>query len=44
MIARAYGWAAERLEERGRLAGALQDAARRAGPTLIEMDESVIMG
>ena len=44
MIARAYGWTAERLEERDSLTGLLQEAEGRAGPTLIEIDEAVIMG
>ncbi len=42
-IARAYGMPAERLAARGDLTRLLQEAAGRAGPTLIEIDERVIM-
>jgi acetolactate synthase-1/2/3 large subunit len=43
MIARAYGWTAERLEHATDLTQILQAAAQRQGPTLIEFDEAVIM-
>jgi len=43
-IAGAYGWRAERLGAAGDLPRLLQDAARRDGPTLIEVDEAVVMG
>lgn len=42
-LARAYGWAAERLESAGDLPRLLRDAASRPGPTLIEMDEADMM-
>jgi acetolactate synthase-1/2/3 large subunit len=42
-IARAYGLAAERLESRAALGGLLTAAAARAIPTLIEIDEAVVM-
>jgi acetolactate synthase-1/2/3 large subunit len=41
--ARAYGWTAERLASAGDLARLLKEAARRDGPTLIEIDEAVVM-
>lgn len=43
-VARAYGWHAERLGSAAALTGLLQAAAARPAPTLIEMDEGVIMG
>jgi thiamine pyrophosphate-dependent acetolactate synthase large subunit-like protein len=43
-VARAYRWHAERLASHDGLAGLLQEAAKRDCPTLIEMDEAVIMG
>ena len=43
-IARAYGLAAERLPARGDLSRLLAEAAQRSIPTLIEIDEAVIMG
>ncbi len=43
-IARAYGWTAERLESAPQLPELLRQAARRSGPTLIVMDEAVVMG
>jgi len=42
-IARAYGLHATRLAKRGDLAGLLKEAAARTAPTLIEIDEKVIM-
>jgi acetolactate synthase-1/2/3 large subunit len=44
VIARAYGMPAERLAAPGDLTRLLREAAGRAGPTLIEIDEHVIMG
>ncbi|HWT31965.1 MAG TPA: 5-guanidino-2-oxopentanoate decarboxylase [Propylenella sp.] len=43
-VARAYGMAAEQLYARADLTRLLQEATRRPGPTLIEIDEAVIMG
>ena len=43
-IARAYGLAAERLPARDDLSRLLGEAAQRSVPTLIEIDEAVIMG
>ena len=42
-IAAAYGWSAERLEAFSDLARLLQEAAARPGPTLIEIEEQVVM-
>lgn len=43
-IARAYGAAAVRLESVGALTGILADAARTPGPTVIELDEAMVLG
>jgi acetolactate synthase I/II/III large subunit len=43
-VARAYGWAAERLADRGSLPDLLRAAATRAVPTLIEIDERIAEG
>ena len=43
-IAKAYGLHAERLGSRGDLAGLLKAAAARDTPTLIEIDDRVVMG
>ena len=42
-IARAYGLAAERLDTTAALGGLLKAAAARPIPTLIEIDEAVVM-
>jgi acetolactate synthase-1/2/3 large subunit len=42
-IARAFGLAAERLDKRADLGGLLKTAAKRNVPTLIEIDEAVVM-
>ena len=43
-IAKAYGFAAERVGAREKLSQLLKAAAVRPGPTLIEVDEAAIMG
>ncbi|MDQ3561117.1 MAG: 5-guanidino-2-oxopentanoate decarboxylase [Pseudomonadota bacterium] len=43
-IARAYGWRAEHLASYDQLAGLLRSAAARSDPTLIEIDETEVMG
>ena len=43
-IARAYGAAAERMEDLAALPALLRMAAGREGPTLIEFDEAVVLG
>jgi acetolactate synthase I/II/III large subunit len=43
-VARAYGWAAERLSDRDSLPGLLREAATRTTPTLIDIDERVADG
>jgi acetolactate synthase-1/2/3 large subunit len=43
-IAKAYGMAGIRMETLEALPGLLREAAARAGPTLIEFDESVVLG
>jgi len=43
-LARAYGAAAARLDGLAALAGLLAEAAGRAGPTVIEVEESLALG
>ena len=43
-IARAYGWQATRLEAASQLADRLREAAARTAPTLIELDQALMMG
>jgi acetolactate synthase I/II/III large subunit len=43
-VARAYGWAAERLSDRDSLPGLLREAASRKTPTLIDIDERIAEG
>ena len=43
-IAEAYGVPGVRMKELGELPGLLQEAARREGPTLIEFDQTVVLG